>query len=57
MEFIALILAIAAIILFLIVAFQARPWNLLALGLACLSGALTIWHITGGLRPFIGDGS
>jgi len=51
MEIIAFVLAVVAVVLFLVVAFQTRPVNLLALGLASVSTAVLIWHSFGGLEP------
>jgi hypothetical protein len=50
-EWIALILAIAAIVLFFIHAGRTRPWHLGWVGVALLTIALTIWHTVGALEP------
>jgi len=51
MEFLALILAIVAAVLFAVEASRSHPWSLGWVGFACLTVALIIWHTFGGLEP------
>lgn len=51
MEWVALILAVAAIVLFLVRALQTRPIHLGWTGLACLTISMIIWHAVAGLEP------
>lgn len=57
MNFIAAVLTIVAIVLFIIEARTPSPsspnWRLGWIGFACLATALLIWHGVGGLEPVI----
>lgn len=54
-EWLALILAIAAIVMFLVHAGRTRPWHLGWVGLATLTISLIIWHAVGGLEPIVNN--
>jgi len=51
MEWVALILAIAAIVLFLVHALRTRPYHLAWIGMACVTVSLIIWHTVAALEP------
>lgn len=56
MEFVAAILTVVAIVLFILES-RTTPnppnWRFGWIGLACLATALLIWHTVGGLEPVI----
>jgi hypothetical protein len=54
MEWIALIVALAALVVFLATHFGVqRSWATLSLGLALLTTALIVWHVVAGLDAII----
>lgn len=51
MEWVALVLALTAVILLCVHALQARPAHFGWLGLAALTVSLAIWHTVAALEP------
>jgi len=53
MEWIALLLALIAIVLFLVHALRTRPYHYGWIGMACVTVSLIVWHVVAGLEPII----
>lgn len=56
-EWIALILAIVAVVCVLVHAGRSRPWHIGWVGVALFIVAVIIWHTVGGLEPIVNNPS
>jgi hypothetical protein len=52
-EWVALLLAIVAVCLFIVQALLSRPRHLGWFGLACITVSLIIWNAVAGLEPIV----